>query len=67
MHSVISSLTEKVQAIDLSHNRIENLPRGLPKSILGMNISYNKIQHFHVSKDLNHVIELNISHNHISS
>ncbi len=66
MHSVISSLTERVQAIDLSHNRIEDLPRELPKSVIGLNISYNKIQHFHVSKDLNHLIELNLSHNHIT-
>jgi hypothetical protein len=66
MHSVISTLTERIEAIDLSHNRIEDLPHGLPKSIIGLNISYNKIQRFHVSKELNQLMELNLSHNHIS-
>jgi Leucine-rich repeat (LRR) protein len=66
MHSVISTLSERIEAIDLSHNRIEDLPHGLPKSILGLNLAYNKIQKFTVPKDLNHLIELNLSHNHIS-
>lgn len=61
-----------IEAIDFSHNRIEDLPHSLPRSILGLNLSYNKIQKFShlgsnsIAKELNHLIEINLSHNHIS-
>jgi Leucine-rich repeat (LRR) protein len=72
MHSVISTLTGNIQAIDLSYNRIENLPNSLPLSIIGLNLAHNKISkllsgsNHSLSKDLNHLIELNLSHNHLS-
>lgn len=67
--SVISTLSNYVEAIDLSHNRIEELPSVLPKSIIGLNLSHNKIQlltSHSLSKDISHLIELNLSHNQIA-
>jgi Leucine-rich repeat (LRR) protein len=72
MHSVISTLTDNIEAIDLSYNRIEYLPNSLPKSIIGLNLAHNKIvkllsgSNQSLSKDLNHLMELNLSHNHLS-
>jgi Leucine-rich repeat (LRR) protein len=64
--AVINSLTERVTALNLSHNKIETLPQFFPLHVLGLNLSYNMLTHLKGVKALGNIIELNLSHNHLT-
>lgn len=63
--AVINSLSNHVQALNLSHNRIEQLPRSIPPKVVGLNLSFNLLTSFKGMKSLSNLIELNVSSNNI--
>ena len=65
--AILSSVADTVQTIDFSHNVIDNLPNSLPPNILGVDFSYNFLRDLFVASNYwYNIIELNLSHNHIT-
>jgi hypothetical protein len=65
--AVINSISGHVQALNLSHNRIEQLPRSLPVKVVGLNLSFNLLSNLRGSRALSNLIELNVSNNSLTS
>eukprot|EP01033_Poteriospumella_lacustris_P010795 gene10795-7684_t len=65
--AVINAISGHVQALNLSHNRIEQLPRSIPPKVIGLNLSFNVLTTMRGAKALVNLIELNVSHNNITS
>lgn len=65
--AILTSVSEEVQAIDFSHNVIDNLPTALPINVLGVDFSHNFLRDLSItSTSWGNIIELNLSHNHIT-
>lgn len=64
--AVINAISGHVQALNLSHNRIEQLPRSIPPKVIGLNLSFNVLTSMRGAKALVNLIELNVSNNNIT-
>ena len=53
-------------ALDLSHNRIDEFPRGLPYTVIALNLSHNLIKSLSTFKTYCSLIELQLRDNDIS-
>lgn len=53
-------------ALDISYNEIDSCPRGLPSSLLALNLSNNLIPSCASFKIPNRLIELHLAHNYLS-
>eukprot|EP01031_Cornospumella_fuschlensis_P046267 gene46267-56647_t len=63
--SVINSCGDSLQALDLSHNRIDSLPSTVPSKLIALNLSKNHISELSSPKALFQLVELNLSRNRI--
>lgn len=54
-----------LKALDLSYNKIDCLPRGLPSSLIAINLSYNRINNVLDFSTHCKLIELHLSNNQI--
>ena len=63
---LVSQLSDLV-ALNLSNNRIDKWPRGMPLSLIALDMSYNAFKTFPPSTRLKNLIELKISNNEIDS
>lgn len=63
---IIAQLRDLV-AIDLSHNRMNALPRGIPYSLIALDLSFNKFRSFQTTHRLSNLVELKITNNFIDN
>ena len=63
---LVSQLSDLV-ALNLSNNRIDKWPRGIPHSLIALDLSFNAFKTFPSSTRLKNLIELKISNNEIDS
>ncbi|RYY72653.1 leucine-rich repeat domain-containing protein [archaeon] len=62
---MINSCSNSLQALDLSHNRIDSLPVAIPSQLIALNLSKNHISELSSPKALFQLVELNLSRNRI--
>lgn len=69
MPTALFSFAMSLKILDLSHNRISDLPRefGSLVAIRELNLSYNKLVQIDAVSMLNRLRSLNVSHNLLSS
>lgn len=53
-------------ALDLSNNKLDNFPRGIASSLIGLDLSYNAFVEVAVPRRLDNLIELRLRGNSIT-
>lgn len=56
-----------VTALDLSQNNIDSFPCGLPHTLLGLDLSHNRLCQFSLTPKMGNLIELRLKGNQIAS
>lgn len=54
-----------LKALNLSQNKMNILPRGLPSTLIALDLSYNLFATFPLNEKLHNLIELKLSNNSI--
>jgi Leucine-rich repeat (LRR) protein len=62
---VLLAQLHNLKALNLSQNKMNMLPRGIPSSLIALDLSYNLFATFPSSEKLHNLIELKLSNNSI--
>ena len=62
---ILLAQLNNLKALNLSHNKLDMLPRGLPSTLIALDLSYNMFTSFPRSERIHNLIELKISNNSI--
>jgi len=64
---ILLAQLHNLKALNLSQNKIDALPRGIPLSLIALDLSFNSFSTFPISERLHNLIELKLSNNNIES
>ena len=62
---ILLAQLNNLKALNLSHNKLDMLPRGIPSTLIALDLSYNMFTSFPRSERIHNLIELKISNNSI--
>ena len=62
---ILLAQLNNLQALNLSQNKLDSLPRGIPSCLIALDMSFNFFTSFPPSDRISNLIELKLSNNNI--